>query len=118
MTIQELNEVLSGKTIKSVEPTPNRPGSVTINLDGGGIIEHEQVYITASCVRDLFTLHYHGNQSPKGDEDWPLKDERCCHYDGRPVHQDGLCAHHFKEKAKREKHRQEQYIRLESMEQL
>lgn len=37
MNFKDLNEVLAGKTIKSVEPTPNRSGSITINLEGGAI---------------------------------------------------------------------------------
>lgn len=118
MTFQELNEVLSGKTITSVEPTPNRPGSVTINLDGGGIVADERVHITASCVCDLFRLHYGGNQSMNGAEDWPLNDDRCCRHDGRLVHQDGLCSGHFSEQKKIKKLRQELESRLKDMEEL
>jgi hypothetical protein len=95
MNVKDLNEVLAGKTIKSVEPTPNRPGSVTINFEGGEIPSDEKLYMTASCVHELFMLHYRGVQK----RDWALIDERRCRRDDRPAHKAGLCYHCYKQEA-------------------
>lgn len=67
MNIRDLNEVMTGKTIKSIEAGPT-PDSVVINIEGGGLCFDERSWISGSNV----VLHYRGGMSTNGGEDWPL----------------------------------------------